>query len=283
MANAKISALPAVTTPVTTDEFAVNQSGTTKKETRAQIHTLESGEFLQGTTGAGVIDIRGDSGATVNLRLTDAGLLLLGDTTNANMTVGYTQDMGAANNQAICLKSSTVATVLTSATDHNVETDDFLILAKTHNTGGGMQLQSMMVNQATPTAVRLISYGGQASATKSTAGRALVEVEVHQHDGANSLSNIGGNGNVWGVRARVAGAVVTRFLVDEDGDTWQSGSITAVEGVFSSNVEIDGAFNHDGSSVGFYGTAPVAKQTGVAQTAAALQAALVNLGLITAA
>lgn len=47
-------------------------------------------------------------------------------------------------------------------------------------------------------------------------------------------------------------------------------------------VEIDGALNHDGTHVGFYGTAPVAKQTGVAVTAAGVHAALVNLGLISA-
>ena len=46
MADAKISALPAVVTPTSTDEFAVNQGGTTKKETRAQVHALESGEHL---------------------------------------------------------------------------------------------------------------------------------------------------------------------------------------------------------------------------------------------
>ncbi len=46
MADAKISDLPAVTTPASTDEFAVAQGGVTKKETRAQLHTLESGEHL---------------------------------------------------------------------------------------------------------------------------------------------------------------------------------------------------------------------------------------------
>jgi hypothetical protein len=47
-------------------------------------------------------------------------------------------------------------------------------------------------------------------------------------------------------------------------------------------LEIDGALNHDGSTVGFYGTAPVAQQTGVAVSAAGVHAALVALGLITA-
>jgi len=46
MADAKISELPAVTTPVSTDEFAVNQTGTTRKQTRAQVHALESGEHF---------------------------------------------------------------------------------------------------------------------------------------------------------------------------------------------------------------------------------------------
>ena len=51
---------------------------------------------------------------------------------------------------------------------------------------------------------------------------------------------------------------------------------------FDSDVELDAALDHDGSTVGFYGTAPIAKQTGVAVTAAGLHAALVNLGLIAA-
>lgn len=34
-------------------------------------------------------------------------------------------------------------------------------------------------------------------------------------------------------------------------------------------------------NIGFYGTAPIAQQTGVAVTAAGIHAALVNLGLIT--
>ncbi len=48
------------------------------------------------------------------------------------------------------------------------------------------------------------------------------------------------------------------------------------------HLEIDGNLNHDGAGVGFYGAAPVAQQTGVAVTAAAIHAALVALGLITA-
>ena len=57
---------------------------------------------------------------------------------------------------------------------------------------------------------------------------------------------------------------------------------TGAKNYFGGEVELDGALNHDGSTVGFYGTAPVAKQTGVAVTAAGIHAALVSLGLIAA-
>jgi len=46
MADTKISALPAVATPAPTDEIPVNQGGTTRKMTRAQMHALEVGENI---------------------------------------------------------------------------------------------------------------------------------------------------------------------------------------------------------------------------------------------
>ena len=66
MANTKISALGAVATPASTDEFAVNQGGTTKKETRAQIHTLESGETLDTTAGTATLGSVTATGVTID-------------------------------------------------------------------------------------------------------------------------------------------------------------------------------------------------------------------------
>lgn len=51
MADSKISALPAVTTPDGTDEFAVNDGGVSKKMTLAQIDAYV-GPLRQATTGA---------------------------------------------------------------------------------------------------------------------------------------------------------------------------------------------------------------------------------------
>jgi hypothetical protein len=54
MADTKISALAAVTAPATTDEFAVNQSSTSKKMTLVQIATFGTytpGSFTVQTGG----------------------------------------------------------------------------------------------------------------------------------------------------------------------------------------------------------------------------------------
>ena len=72
-----------------------------------------------------------------------------------------------------------------------------------------------------------------------------------------------------------------------------SGSTAAVNGIYYANgtswthtffedgTQVNaGALTHTGSTAGFYGTTPIAKQTGVAVTAGAVHAALVALGLI---
>jgi len=52
MADQKISELTAVVTPASTDQFAVNQGGVSKMETREQIHTLEAGERVIAALGS---------------------------------------------------------------------------------------------------------------------------------------------------------------------------------------------------------------------------------------
>lgn len=76
-------------------------------------------------------------------------------------------------------------------------------------------------------------------------------------------------------------------FLDDSGKLRLEGSIVT-GGVYtgalsvSTNLTVGGALDHDGLTVGFYGTAPIAKQTGVAVTAGGIHAALVALGLIAA-
>jgi hypothetical protein len=71
-----------------------------------------------------------------------------------------------------------------------------------------------------------------------------------------------------------------RIMASVGGTLWATFNGTGL--ALLGAIEIDGALNHDGSTVGFYGTSPIAKQTGVAVDATSIHAALVNLGLISA-
>lgn len=75
----------------------------------------------------------------------------------------------------------------------------------------------------------------------------------------------------------------TRLLMSDAGAfDFQAGALTTTGKLTSGEAEINGDLNHDGSNAGFYGTAPIAQQTGVAVSAAGVHAACVALGLFTA-
>lgn len=67
MADTKISALPAVAAPAVGDEFACNQAGVTKKETKAQI-TAATDAIHTAHVGAAVLDHPNDSVTDAKLR-----------------------------------------------------------------------------------------------------------------------------------------------------------------------------------------------------------------------
>ena len=167
----------------------------------------------------------GSTFTTAVMAITTTGVFI-NDTNNANMTLGFTINQGANDNQALCLKSSDVATVLTSIATQAVETDDFLTISKASATIGGSLIQSLAEDGALTTPLNIRSYGGTADTTKTTAGVGLVNIYASEHNGANALADITANGNVFTVRARVGTADVTRLLVDEDGDLY---SVTAAQ------------------------------------------------------
>lgn len=170
-----------------------------------------------GSTTNGYLQLLGDAAATANLRLTDAGLLLLNDTSNANMTVGLTLNQGAADDQILACKSSDVATGLTSITTMAVETDDYLTVGKFSATLGGVLLQAMAEDAAVTQVMTMRAYGGTANTTKTTAGVGLFTMYATEHNGANALADVTADGNLLAIRGRSGAADVTRFLFDIEG------------------------------------------------------------------
>ena len=163
------------------------------------------------------------SAVTSKLTIDQSGGVYINDSANANMTVGLTINQGTNDDEIFALKSTTdVNHGLIKA--GYTETDTFLEIRKANATNGGTSFRSYTEDAAVAFALHFESYGGTANTTKTTGGIGLAGFTIYEHDGANNLANITADGNVFHIRARVGGADVTRFLVDEDGDMY---SVTA--------------------------------------------------------
>ena len=192
------------------------------------------GGQVEGSTGNGYLDLAGDSGASVKLRLMDAGLLLIGDTANANMTVGLTINQGANDNFIMSFKSPDVGNQLTAET---LETDDWGHISKVSATGGGMALWGIAdADGVTGFRSFAITHTGTQDTTKSSAGTAINEFLAYGGDPVtHGFTNVDADANIVAMRARIGGSVLTRWILDEDGDTWQAGGAT-----FDGNVTMQG-------------------------------------------
>ena len=253
----------------------------------------------------------------------------LGDTANANSTAGLTINQGAADDEALSLKSSDIAHALTGLT----ETDTYFSISKSYANNGGTYVKTVCEDVNAQQLLFFFAAGGQAGTSLG-----MVDFLIREHDGAGSYTNVTADGLLMTIRARVGGSDQVCWSLDEDGDSVQTGGATlggvngidvnpgsdtnadlitvgvtgapkfywveasdlfavtkgfSVAGAFEAiggNINLNGAdvaglthlIGGSGSAIGFYGATPTGLQTGVAVSAAAIHAALVNLGLITA-
>jgi hypothetical protein len=106
-------------------------------------------------------------------------------------------------------------------------------------------------------------------------------VKIHVSGEAEARLSFRVGGVFWGpggstaVDTSLRRVGVAGLAVRDSGDT-ADGDLRVL------NMRVTGALDHEGSTVGFYNTTPIVKQTGVAVSTAAIHAALVNLGLIAA-
>ena len=202
------------------------------------------------------------------------GKNFIGDTANANMSVGLTINQGGNDDDILSLKSSDVGHGWTGA--GGVEADTYFRIQKAEATGG-VQLNAFKTAGATAGfALSLVGFIGDTApnTTKSAAAFAPIVLRSVKSNGSNATANMAGDENVVVIGKSVTGAAAV-WLVDAGGDTWQPGGAT-----------FGGDLDHDGSNVGFYNTAPAARQTvtGSRGGNAALQSllsALSTVGLIT--
>lgn len=160
--------------------------------------------------------------------------LLVGETENGGMTVGVTINQGSNDDEIFALKSSDVAHALTG----QAETDTFASIRKSVGASGGAVLRVIGEDGAITSSpvFGVEAFGFQADDTKGTTGRALIEFQAAEHDGAGAQSDLTANGNVLAVRARKSGAQSTLMILDEDGDLWLAGINADLQTYIASQV-----------------------------------------------
>lgn len=211
------------------------------KDGKYYSNALTAGDVLYAVTG-GVTNVR----RLDSLAIGSAGQFLAVNSgatapewTSTLTSTPLILDQGTLDNAILKFQSAgDVATVLTTVTTPDVETDDYGVFAKVVNLQGGLKILSLAEDAASSPVTVIESWGGTATSVKSSSGRSLVEIYATEHDGANAQANIAANGNVFGVRGRVGAADVTLWLVAEGGDSWQSGGVTATTGTFSGAVSM---------------------------------------------
>ncbi len=160
----------------------------------------------------------GDNG----LFIEDGGNVFLGDTANAEMTQGLTINQGASDNEILALKSSDVAHGCTSV----AETDTFMFLQKVEAAAGGLWMCGLKDadggNYGSLSFLGLL--GENVDTTKTSAGRALIEIQGGQISGT-ATDDVVADGNVLNVMCKRSGAWDTLFIVDEDGDLFADGGV----------------------------------------------------------
>jgi len=161
--------------------------------------------------------------------LTDGGMLLVGDTSNANMTVGLTLNQGASDNQIFACKSSDVAHALTTAGNLDVETDDFLAISKWSAAEGGAALVVIREDGGVADVAFWIEVlGGTPETADTTTSLGLMNTFIAEHDGANALANAPANANIFTIQSWSAGARTTRLLLKGDDGELHLGNTTLV-------------------------------------------------------
>lgn len=142
--------------------------------------------------------------------LESGGILFVGDTANANMTIGLTLNQGAYDDEILAFKSSDVDH---GCTDY-AETDEFGFIKKGSATQGGIYFPGFTEGNY---AFLMRAWTTTFNTTKSTAALGSIIFDAYGISGTG-VGNVNANTNIAVFRARRGGSTEAVGLVDEDGE-----------------------------------------------------------------
>lgn len=147
--------------------------------------------------------------------LSTAGVLYIGDSADAGVTVGIVVNQGGADNVIQSFKSSDVAQPFTSI----YETDTFGVMRKQNGATGGLSVQGLNAGGtgATAVGVNIAGYVTTNDTTHSAAGYGGVHILVHKTDASDGVTTNSANSNLL----TIADSTATRIIFDAEGDAFQ--------------------------------------------------------------
>jgi len=150
-----------------------------------------------------------DSGVTIN----DSKAMFINDSTNTNMTMGLTINQAAYDDEILAFKSSDVAVGVTDW----AETDTYANFMKEHATAGGLRAWGFSGDVI---AHKFIPVATNDNTVHGAAGLAPFMVQVYKKSGTD-VSDVGADANL----VALCKGTAAKWILDEDGDTWQDGNL----------------------------------------------------------
>lgn len=141
------------------------------------------------------------------------GLNFIGDNVNTEMTQGLTINQAGYDDDILAFKSSDVAHGITDV----AETDTYGDFRKDLGDEGGLAIRGFGESFYS---IDLQAFYTTDNTTKSTGGRAPFEFVAYKKVGTG-VGAQGADANILAIRTNAS----TRWIVDEDGDTWQVGAM----------------------------------------------------------
>jgi hypothetical protein len=140
-----------------------------------------------------------------------------------------TMDQGAADTNHISLRSSDVATVLTTIVlGPDVTTSDYFAVGKLSATLGGAYVQSLAESGATES-LEIDAWGGSPATTDTSSSLGCINIFGGEHDGANADADMASNSNLLCVgEISSSNARLTRMLLKADDGELHLGNSTLV-------------------------------------------------------
>lgn len=182
------------------------------------------------------------------------GTIYIGnETANSKMVTGVTikaEPGDISVDELITIKHPDMSHPMT------VQTEDDTMLSVSANTDkGGTYFRSFAETGVNSAYMKLGAFGTDATnSTKSAAGIGALQICGGEDDGAGSVGALTAGGIVVSIHnGPLASSGV--WHCDESGGTWQKGE-----------ARIEGDINHDGTKIGLFSTAPIAKITGFSST-----------------